>query len=232
MDQRDADALRQRFGQWAYCIAQGRRTALVKTYKQSGAAIDADRCALVVVHIEEMTVEPGYLMDVVGMYDPSLPAQRTRRLESTVWPNLEKLIGFFRGRQRPIVFTHVGKAGIHPRLGPLRATGEWAILTIGDVFLDSQLEAILKENAIETVFLCGVETSHCVAFSTFGAMSRGYQAIVVEDATADPRPDHFEAILKVLGLHALVKTTDEVVGDYPWENWIAPQGAPAAPSGV
>ena len=94
--------------------------------------------------------------------------------------------------------------------------------------MEDGLEPILKENAIETVFLCGVETSHCVAFSTFGAMSRGYQVIVIPDATADPRPDHFDAILKVLGLHALLKTTYQVISDHPWKNWIAPQLEPAA----
>lgn len=213
---------------WAYYIAQGQRTKLTPTYRQAGSPIDADRCALVVVHMENMTTEPGHLMDEVGKYNPSLPEQRSKRLETKVWPNVEKLVRFFRDKDLPIVFTHVGKHGIHPRLLPLQDSHEWAIPTIGDVFLNSQLEPILKENAIETVFLCGVETSHCVAFSTFGAMSRGYQVIVIPDATADPRPDHFDAILKVLGLHALLKTTYQVISDHPWKNWIAPQLEPAA----
>jgi nicotinamidase/pyrazinamidase len=45
------------------------------------------------------------------------------------------------------------------------------------------LAGYLKERAIDTVYLCGLATDFCVAFSAIDARKAGFEAIVVEDAT-------------------------------------------------
>ena len=176
---------------------------------------------------------PTGFMSVVGAYNPELLTIYEENVNNVFWPNAEKLIAFFREKKMPIIYTYVSQdKNVHPRLHPREGRNEWVILAPHPgVFLDTNLDQILKNNKIYHLFFVGFNTSHCVAFSIFAAMDRGYLPILITDATVDCRPDHYKAILQVLGLHAYLQTTANVMNDYPWQKWIDPEAPPPLPQG-
>lgn len=88
------------------------------------------------------------------------------------------------------------------------------------VFSNSNFQEVIREMGINTLMFTGVLTSHCVGTSMMQAKSAGFQTIVVDDATTDLRLDHYEAALKILGLHGLRVKTGQVLKEYPWTNWV------------
>ncbi len=52
-----------------------------------------------------------------------------------------------------------------------------------DGFYQTELETFLKENQITDIYFCGVNTDVCVFHTAIGAMNRGYNVYVIEDAT-------------------------------------------------
>ncbi|NOZ03683.1 MAG: cysteine hydrolase [FCB group bacterium] len=75
------------------------------------------------------------------------------------------------------------KADISPGLfkkGDLCVTGRYAF----DAFIGSDLEALLKENNISNVFICGFTTDQCVAKTMKTALEKGFNAYMVSDCTA------------------------------------------------
>ncbi len=53
-----------------------------------------------------------------------------------------------------------------------------------DAFTGSNLEDILKQNSIETVFMCGFTTDQCVAKTMDTMLKKGFDAYLVSDCTA------------------------------------------------
>ena len=49
------------------------------------------------------------------------------------------------------------------------------------------------------------------------------QVILVEDGCRGSRPDLHEAAVKIWAHKGLVRTTDQVISDYPWESWVDPK---------
>ena len=207
---------------WHYYVAAGQSPGLMND-------IEPPRCALVVVDMHEECVDPDRFIRSVGKHNPELPAYYQQRLEAVVWPNLERLIEFFRSKGILVIYTVFAlpnQEGVHPRLLPVGGD-EWVIHkpTTG-VFQTTSLDSMLREQQIDTLFFTGVITSHCVSNSAHGAIDLGYQVVVIEDACADCWPEHHVAILKVLALTANVKTTDAVISDYPWKRWVFRDRAP------
>ncbi len=204
---------------WPLYVALGRRTGV--------GHIDPRRCALVVIDMQPMAVDtrnPKWLMGKVREWAPELAEAYETRLNQIVWPNLERLVEFFRTKEIPIIFTVLGDetvARITPRKGEL----VWQKPRTG-AFAVSDFDERLTALGVDTLFITGVGTSHCVGFSALGAIDHGYQVILVKDATADPRPDHYEAFMKIIGLFGFVQTTDLVISDYPWESWVDDDALP------
>jgi len=65
-------------------------------------------------------------------------------------------------------------------------------------FYGTQLDAALRANAIDTVFLCGVSTTWAVQSSVRDAHDRDYRVHVIEDACADRTLEEHEASLQQL----------------------------------
>jgi len=53
-----------------------------------------------------------------------------------------------------------------------------------DAFKGSNLEEILKENQIETVFVAGFTTDHCVKETMVSLQEKGYKSVMLSDCTA------------------------------------------------
>ncbi|WP_424766935.1 cysteine hydrolase family protein [Paenibacillus sp. sgz302251] len=86
---------------------------------------------------------------------------------------------------------------IVPELKPIE--GEWILDKPGKgAFYKTDLQNWLEEKKIESVILCGVTTHVCVHTTLREANDRGYECLVLEDASAafDPE-DHQSAIRMV-----------------------------------
>ncbi|XXQ67882.1 cysteine hydrolase family protein [Neisseriaceae bacterium B1] len=55
---------------------------------------------------------------------------------------------------------------------------------VNSAFIGTNLNELLQENQIDTLFICGLTTDHCVSTSTRMAGNLGYQVYVLADATA------------------------------------------------
>ena len=144
---------------------------------------------------------------------------------------MARLLGLFRERGLPIAFTNVqykedgSDGGVFfrkvPALklfageAPLGAFPEELAPAEGEVvftkqypsaFFGTELDAWLKESAVDTVYVCGFSTSGCVRASVLDAMQYGYIPLTVTDACSD----RSEAIQSA-NLHDLAAKYSEMV---------------------
>ena len=73
----------------------------------------------------------------------------------------------------------------------------------------SVLASFLGEHGVDTVFVAGMWTDACVLSTAISAHNRGFDVVVVGDATATGT-GHGDAALAAAGAYALVRRTDEV----------------------
>lgn len=114
-----------------------------------------------------------------------------------------------------------GEAGndFVPALQPI--AGEIVIDKPGKgAFYRTDLQPLLQARDITHLLFCGVTTEVCVQTSMREANDRGYECLLVEDATASYFPEFKEATL------AMVRAQGGIVG------WTAPLAALSAASGI
>lgn len=52
----------------------------------------------------------------------------------------------------------------------------------GDSFADTDLESVLSRLGVSRIVLCGAQTDFCIQSTMYGAVQRGYDVTLVEDA--------------------------------------------------
>ncbi|HLO48081.1 MAG TPA: isochorismatase family cysteine hydrolase [Kamptonema sp.] len=93
----------------------------------------------------------------------------------------------------------LGEAGnaIVPELAPL--PGEFAIAKPGKgAFYATNLQSILQDKGITHVIFAGVTTEVCVQTTMREANDRGYECLLIEDATASYFPEFKQATLEMI----------------------------------
>jgi nicotinamidase-related amidase len=84
--------------------------------------------------------------------------------------------------------------------------------TTYSAFTSTGLDGMLRNLRIETLVIGGVVTNRCVETTAREATDRGYQVIVLDDATATYSPEVQEAtLLSLQGSHGYVRQTEDVL---------------------
>jgi nicotinamidase-related amidase len=146
---------------------------------------------------DEKGIKPALLIiDVQNRYLPFIP-QRDKEL-AFLFINL--LIELFRKYEDPIIrIYHTNKES-----GPKQNTDEFEypdlikikpediqiVKNYSDSFNVTNLDNVLKEKGINTLFLCGLSAVGCVLATKTGAQNHDYKAFIVKDAIMSHNSDY------------------------------------------
>jgi nicotinamidase-related amidase len=188
-----------------------------KAYEEGDAAfeIEAGRCALLVIDMQDEFVKPGWTPYWVPAADELIP-------------RIKKLVEMCRSMNLPVVFTAFAhthhyldrpkSGGIMPNRYHKLGAGDPAWFRTGKIcddlapspndivilkpsygaFYDTPLETILKNLGKDTVIICGLLTNFCCGTTARQAYERGFKVVFGSDLTATDDPAMQEPELKVL----------------------------------
>jgi nicotinamidase-related amidase len=121
-----------------------------------------------------------------------------------------------------------GQPGVEFKPGVIPLDGEPVMAkSVNSAFIGTNLEAFLRERAIERVTIAGLTTNHCVETTTRMAGNLGFNPILIEDACATfdrTGPDgtvwpaatvHAMSLANLHDEFATIATTSEVLAKLP-----------------
>ena len=198
------------------------------------SAIEPARTALVIIDLQQGCCKWG---DALSSRDPRVGEEFTRRMYDVVLPNVARLLELFRKNDMLVIFTMLGQDDTFPGIilpdpERIKRKKEFIVSKYSPgAFATSAIDNVLRENGIATLLFTGTDTTACVLCSMIGAYDRTYQAILIEDACVGSRRELHDAVVNLWNYLGFVRTTDQVVNDYPWRAWtIQPSdSAPGTP---
>ena len=123
---------------------------------------------------------------------------------AAIVPNVKKLIDEARSRNMMIVYNLTGASKPEDMADPsvMPKPNDFMIKNGrgGDKFIDSNLDAGLKDKGIKTVIITGTSAQGAVATTSNGATGRGYKVVVPVDGTASE--DSFRELYGIYHLAA------------------------------
>ena len=207
-------------------------------YRRSGFQGDlamGERAALIVVDVTfGFTGSKGLTLEqAVAEFSPACGPSSWVAI-----PKIAQLIGGFRARGLPIVYTRsslgdiawTGKATkakrasktVPPRFNDFPGEiapneGEWVLeKTKASAFFGTPLATYLVKERIDTLVMCGVSTSGCVRASVVDGFSHGFQTFVVDECCFDRSEfAHAANLFDMSGKYASVVTLAEIEGLLP-----------------
>jgi nicotinamidase-related amidase len=86
--------------------------------------------------------------------------------------------------------------------------------TASGVFVSTNMEYVLRNLGITSLFMCGVYTNECVETTTRDASDIGFYSTVIEDACATVTPDlHFSSLNTLRDRYARILSTAQAVSE-------------------
>jgi nicotinamidase-related amidase len=180
--------------------------------------------------------EHGLLRRMRDRGDGAAMEYYAARIEQLVIPNVRRLMDVCRqagievihtriesltrdGRDRSLEHKHLGIH--HPPgskdaqiLDEVAPQGDEIVITktCGGVFNGSNIEYVLRNLGIQHLIVVGVVTSGCVEVAVRDAADRGFQVLLVEDATATWSDEMQQAAMRAMDeIYAKVVTTSEML---------------------
>lgn len=171
----------------------------------------------VLKNAEELGVREGYEY----YYD---------RIQNSIIPNIQELLNSFRETEDMIVFTKIrsdsSSDGEQEKdsiedvddgviLEEIRPINDDIVITKDDpdIFHDTELDSLLRENGIDTLIMAGVLTNECVEASVLKAVKNDYRVILVEDSTAAFSEAIHERALDLIHDYSVIITSTEDILD-------------------
>lgn len=113
-------------------------------------------------------------------------------------------IWLFREYKLPIIRIYHTNPGYGPKPGTdsfefpksvlINESDPKVIKTFPNAFIKTDLDKILKEKDVNTVFLCGLSATGCVLATYFGAQEREYKVFMIKDAIMSNESEYTHVI--------------------------------------
>ena len=151
-------------------------------------------------------VKPALLvMDIQNAYLDNIPeVDRKAAFQAVNWS-----LDLFRYFKFPVVVIYhksaylgavPGNEGFKfPATIRIRESDPTIIKTHGSAFQDTDLEKMLRDKGINTLFICGMSSVGCVMATYFGAMERSFRVFTIRDALICTKPHLKHAAAEILG---------------------------------
>jgi len=202
-------------------------------------ALKLHKVALMVIDLQYLDAAEGYGV-FADMELSGVPKEAHeyyfKRLHHVVLPNVRRIQDAFRDLKLEIIHTRIqsltkdgrDRSVGHKRLElhappgskeaeflpEVKPKGDEIIInkTASGVFNSTNLEFVLRNMGIDTLYVCGVYTNECVSTTVRDACDRGFHTTMINDACATVTPElHNATISTIKDRYARVMTTDEVV---------------------
>jgi len=146
-------------------------------------------------------IKPAIL--IIDMQNQFLPMMDQEGKDFTFYV-INAYIDGFRSAGLPVVRIYHSD----PKWGPAPGTPEFefpeeihikpedpkVIKTYGDAFNKTDLEKVLRDMEINTVFLCGLSATGCVISTFIGAKNHDFKAFLIKDGMLSHKKDYTEQI--------------------------------------
>ena len=209
--------------------------------------LNGDDCALIVVDMQHATGSRthglGRWLSEQGRLDEA--AYRFDRIEGIVVPGIQRLLAGFRAAGHKVIYITLGArlsdysdvpkhmraflstfnnhqgSREHDILDALAPQPGEAILnkTTQGAFASSPIESVLRSKDIRQLVMVGVSTNNCVETTAREASDRGFQTVMVSDATGTCDDEMQAVTLRgFTRLWGRVMTVDEVLAELDASN--------------
>ena len=200
------------------------RESIIDT-PQVEKALQLHKVALMVIDLQYLDAAEGYgvFADAEQSGVP-IEAQEYyfKRLHHVVLPNVRRLQDAFRMMKLEVIHTRIQsltkdgrdrsvghkKLGLHAAPGSKEAEfltevapkGDEIILnkTASGVFNSTNVEFVLRNMGIDSLYVCGVYTNECVSTTVRDACDRGFHTTLINDACATVTPELHNATISTL----------------------------------
>lgn len=178
---------------------------------QPDLSVARERSALLIIDMQNATGNRhmGLGRSLIEQGQTEQAAYRFDRIEQTIVPNIQRLADAFRAAGRPVIYITYGAQlpdasdvaphirGIVSSTNNIAGRPEHEIVddllpepdepvlnktTIG-AFASTGIDALLRAKGIGQVLCTGVSTNYCVGMTAMEAADKGYEALLVSDAT-------------------------------------------------
>lgn len=143
---------------------------------------------------------------VIDVQNEYLPKMEPEGIDTAMYL-INNYITIFRENGFPVirVYHTDKKSGPKPGMMPfefpesilIQSDDPRVIKYHGDAFFETELDKILKEQNVNTVFLCGLSATGCVLATYFGADNYGYKAYLLKSALMSKNTTYTKFIEKI-----------------------------------